>query len=88
MPPAGGCPIRKTLHPTAFMINRDQHTRSRCVNGLRQRRELFAIFIVARKQNDAASERMPDATDVVVGQCSADHIEHDRPEIRDDICDC
>ncbi len=58
------------------MIDSDQDTGSRSMNSSSQRGQLSAVLIVAREQNHAARQRMPDATDIIFTQRRANHVQH------------
>ncbi len=72
----------ETLHPAAFVVDRDQYAGARRMNRCSQGGKLGAVLVITREQDHASGERMLDATDIVGAQAGANHVQHDRAECR------
>ena len=71
----------KTLHPSAFVVDADQQRRGfERMDFRRQRIELCRAGVVARKQDDAADQRMAQSPPVVIGEFGSRNIAHQRAE--------
>ena len=71
----------KTLHPTAFMIDRDDQRRAAQRMDLGgQRQQLFRVAEVAREQDHAADQRVEQPLALFIRERKACDIEHHRPQ--------
>ena len=76
-----GKAVAKALHPPAFVVHRHQQLRLALgVDVAHQRLDLFGRLVVARKQDDAADQRMLEPLALLRDQFQPLHIEHDRAE--------
>jgi hypothetical protein len=73
--------VAEALHPAPFVIDGNQQWRLSAGRGWRrQGRQLRWIGVVARKQDDAADQRMAEALTVEIGQFGAGDVDHQRAE--------
>ena len=76
-----GKTVAEPLHATAFVVYRNQQMRrAQRADRLGQFEQLRRRGVIARKQNDAAHQRVRQAAAVVVGKRGAGHVEHDGAE--------
>ncbi len=71
----GEAVVLEALHAAAFVIDADQHILANTFDVSTQVAELAPVFPVAGEQNNAASERMFEATAVGFGQGQAGDID-------------
>ena len=73
--------VAKTLHPTAFVINRDEQRRTAQRTNFRHEvSNLLRRFVIAAEQDDAADGRLTEQIPVRRCQADAFDIEHHRSE--------
>jgi len=65
----------KALHAPAFMVHADQEVFAHAFNLGAEVAELLAVFPVAGKQDDAASQRMPEAAAVGLVELEAGNVD-------------
>jgi hypothetical protein len=59
----------EALHAAAFVVNADEQVFAHLFDINTQTAELRTVLPIARKQNDAANQRMLEALAVLLGQC-------------------
>ena len=78
--------LAKALHPAAFMVDRDQRRRrSRRAYVRNEALDLLDAFEVAREENDAADQRMPQQLAILLRENHALQIDHEGTESHERI---
>ena len=70
--------LAKALHPTPFMVHRNQQMRTaHRPDTRRQRRDLRRVAVIPREQQNAADQRMLEHANVVGAQFRAGDVDHE-----------